>query len=207
MTCELFQEHGFPTQLTKDPDKPLEDGFFHSLGHGVGPRGARTAGRSGALASELVAGDVLAVEPGLYRKGFGGCRLEDLVLVTDDGGEVLRTSPTSCCLGRLSAEQLLEAVRVVERPDHREVQALLADDVLRDALHVLERDRVDGGEHLVRLAELALEHLAPEAEHDHPLRVLERQDEPALGEVLRLLELVVRHRLGRDAPELLRRRS
>ena len=32
---------------------------------------------------------MLAVEPGLYRKGFGGCRLEDLVLVTDDGGEVL----------------------------------------------------------------------------------------------------------------------
>ena len=43
MTCELFQEHGFPTQLTKDPDKPLEDGFFHSLGHGVGPRGARAS--------------------------------------------------------------------------------------------------------------------------------------------------------------------
>ena len=43
-------------------------------------------GRSG---EELVAGDVLAVEPGLYRKGFGGCRLEDLVLVTDDGAEVL----------------------------------------------------------------------------------------------------------------------
>ena len=36
MTCDLFDEHGFPTQLTKDPDKPLEDGFFHSLGHGVG---------------------------------------------------------------------------------------------------------------------------------------------------------------------------
>jgi Xaa-Pro aminopeptidase len=88
MTCELFQEHGFPTQLTKDPDKPLEDGFFHSLGHGVGLEVHEQPGL-GRTGEQLVAGDVLAVEPGLYRKGFGGCRLEDLVLVTDDGGEVL----------------------------------------------------------------------------------------------------------------------
>ena len=33
----------------------------------------------------LVAGDVLAIEPGLYRPGFGGVRLEDLVLVTEEG--------------------------------------------------------------------------------------------------------------------------
>jgi Xaa-Pro aminopeptidase len=47
-------------------------------------------GRNG---DEIVAGDVLAVEPGLYRKGFGGCRLEDLVLVTDDGYELLTDYP------------------------------------------------------------------------------------------------------------------
>jgi Xaa-Pro aminopeptidase len=92
MTCELFQEHGFPTQLTKDPDKPLEDGFFHSLGHGVGLEVHEQPGL-GRTGEEIVAGDVLAVEPGLYRKGFGGCRLEDLVLVTDDGAEVLTDFP------------------------------------------------------------------------------------------------------------------
>jgi Xaa-Pro aminopeptidase len=92
MTCELFEEHGFPTQLTKDPDKPLEDGFFHSLGHGVGLE-VHELPSLGRLGTELVAGDVLAVEPGLYRKGFGGCRLEDLVLVTDDGAEVLTDFP------------------------------------------------------------------------------------------------------------------
>jgi Xaa-Pro aminopeptidase len=36
---------------------------------------------------------VLAVEPGLYRQGTGGCRLEDLVLVTDGGYENLTEFP------------------------------------------------------------------------------------------------------------------
>jgi Xaa-Pro aminopeptidase len=89
IVCELFQEHGYPTQLTKEPGKPLEDGFFHALGHGVGleVHELPSLGRTGE--EPFVAGDVLAVEPGLYRKGFGGCRLEDLVLVTDDGAELL----------------------------------------------------------------------------------------------------------------------
>jgi Xaa-Pro aminopeptidase len=42
---------------------------------------------------ELVAGDVVTLEPGLYRKGFGGCRLEDLVLVTEDGAELITDYP------------------------------------------------------------------------------------------------------------------
>jgi len=90
--CELFEQEGFKTQLNKDPGKPLEDGFFHSLGHGVGLE-VHELPSLGRLGRELVAGDVLAVEPGLYRKGFGGCRLEDLALVTDDGAEVLTDFP------------------------------------------------------------------------------------------------------------------
>jgi Xaa-Pro aminopeptidase len=86
--CEFFQEHGFPTQLTKTPGEPLEEGFFHSLGHGVGLEVHEQPGL-GRTGVEIVSGDVLAVEPGLYRQGFGGCRLEDTVLVTDDGVELL----------------------------------------------------------------------------------------------------------------------
>ena len=92
LVCELFHEHGYPTQLSKQPGEVLVDGFFHSLGHGVGleVHEAPALGRSG---EELVAGDVVAVEPGLYRSGYGGCRLEDLVLVTEDGCEHLTDFP------------------------------------------------------------------------------------------------------------------
>jgi Xaa-Pro aminopeptidase len=43
--------------------------------------------------STLQAGDVVTIEPGLYRPDFGGCRLEDLVLITEDGPENLTQYP------------------------------------------------------------------------------------------------------------------
>ncbi len=92
ISCEVFEEHGYPTLLSKQPGEVLRDGFYHSLGHGVGleVHEQPTLGRG---PGELVAGDVIAVEPGLYRNGYGGCRLEDLVLVTQDGPETLTEYP------------------------------------------------------------------------------------------------------------------
>jgi Xaa-Pro aminopeptidase len=92
-TCELFQAHGYKTQLNKDMGEVLEEGFFHGLGHGVGLEVHEEPGLGLAQGPPLVAGDVVTVEPGLYRPGFGGCRLEDLLLVTGDGAENLTRYP------------------------------------------------------------------------------------------------------------------
>ena len=71
----------------------LKSGFIHSLGHGVGLE-VHEAPSLGLLGTDpLVAGDAVSVEPGLYRPGYGGLRLEDLVLVTDDGCENLTDFP------------------------------------------------------------------------------------------------------------------
>ena len=92
LVCELFHEAGEPTQLSKRPGEVLEDGFYHGLGHGVGLE-VHEAPWIGRAPDELAAGDVVTVEPGLYRHGYGGVRLEDLVLVTDDGVENLTDYP------------------------------------------------------------------------------------------------------------------
>ena len=93
LVCEHFEENGQPTVLSKTPGEVLENGFFHGLGHGVGleVHEAPSLGRGGT--QELMPGDVVTLEPGLYRQGFGGCRLEDLVLVTEDGAENLTDFP------------------------------------------------------------------------------------------------------------------
>ena len=92
LVCELFHEHGYPTGLHKQPGEVLENGFFHGLGHGVGLEVHEQPALS-RYPGELVEGDVITLEPGLYRHGSGGVRLEDLVLITDDGAEKLTDYP------------------------------------------------------------------------------------------------------------------
>jgi Xaa-Pro aminopeptidase len=92
-TCDIFEAAGEQTQRTKTPGTTLADGFFHGLGHGVGleVHEAPSLGLSAKL--PLKAGDVVTVEPGLYRQGYGGVRLEDLILVTVNGAENLTHYP------------------------------------------------------------------------------------------------------------------
>ncbi len=89
--CEVYEAAGYPTLRSKPHGEVLRDGFCWGLGHGVGLQvhEAPSLGRAGT--ETLVAGDVLAVEPGLCRQEVGEYRVEDLVLVTAGGAELLST--------------------------------------------------------------------------------------------------------------------
>ena len=65
--------------------------FGHGLGHGIGLEVHEAPVARPESTDTLEAGNVLSCEPGIYLPGLGGVRIEDMVLITDDGRERLTT--------------------------------------------------------------------------------------------------------------------
>ncbi len=86
--CRAFARMGYRT----GPRRGRMEGFFHGTGHGVGLdiHELPVIGRKGG---KIDAGAVVTVEPGLYYRGVGGVRLEDMVLVTRRGCRNLTRFP------------------------------------------------------------------------------------------------------------------
>ena len=86
---KFFEGKGYPT----GEKRGRQQGFFHGTGHGIGlelHEGPTCIHRTPYI---LRAGNVLSVEPGLYYSNIGGVRIEDLIVVTRRGCEILGNFP------------------------------------------------------------------------------------------------------------------
>jgi Xaa-Pro aminopeptidase len=90
--AHVFSDAGYLTS-GKGREFPFAEGFVHGLGHGVGLEIHEAPRISRNSTDVLEEGDVITIEPGLYYKGIGGIRLEDMLLVTAQGAENLTNFP------------------------------------------------------------------------------------------------------------------
>jgi Xaa-Pro aminopeptidase len=92
VAAEVVERAGHPTLRNRAPGET--HGFAFGLGHGVGLDMHESPWLGPGSTDTLVAGDVVAVEPGIEGlEGIGGVRFEDLLLITGDGCETLTRYP------------------------------------------------------------------------------------------------------------------
>lgn len=86
---EFFAKEGYKT--VKNSREP--EGFFHAIGHGIGLDVHEGPSVRPDSVDVLRKGMVVTIEPGLYYRGIGGCRIEDVVHVVEGGGELISKAP------------------------------------------------------------------------------------------------------------------
>lgn len=91
-TCAVIEKHGFNLSLPPDDAPDTYTGMTHGTGHGIG-LDVHEPPLLDFSGPQLIKGDALTIEPGVYGRAFGGVRVEDMVIVTDDGCENLNHLP------------------------------------------------------------------------------------------------------------------
>jgi Xaa-Pro aminopeptidase len=88
--------------LARNALEDLAEYYVHGTGHGVGLQIHESPSLSPRASddTQLPDGSVVTVEPGVYIPGWGGVRIEDCVLVTENGSVVLTKSPTGLVISR-----------------------------------------------------------------------------------------------------------
>lgn len=85
----FFDKEGYRT--VRDTAEP--EGFFHGLGHGIGLEVHEYPFMRHGADWKFKAGMAVTIEPGLYYKGLGGCRIEDMIHITPGGNEMISKAP------------------------------------------------------------------------------------------------------------------
>lgn len=86
---DFFAKEGYKSVR----DTPEPEGFFHGLGHGIGLEVHEEPFMRHGAEWKFRAGMTVTIEPGLYYRGLGGCRIEDMIHITPGGNEMISKAP------------------------------------------------------------------------------------------------------------------